>query len=76
MDKIFQRAEDKNVAARIVYEADDTLYYDAEHTVEVPEDDMLNLFLKGVLLSDGDGNYFAATKFEDGAIVFEAASEG
>lgn len=72
MDKIFNRAEDKNVAARVVYQNDDTLYYDADFTEEVPEDDMKNLFVKGVLLADGD-NYYAAIKFEDGVIVFAEA---
>ena len=75
MDKIFQRAEDKNVAVRIVYENDGTLYYDTDFTQEVPEDDMKNLFVKGVMLSSGD-DLFAAVKFEDGAIVFAEASEG
>ena len=75
MDKIFQRAEDKNVAVRIVYENDGTLYYDADFTQEVAEDDMKNLFVKGVMLSSGD-DLFAAVKFEDGLIVFAEASEG
>lgn len=75
MTKIFQRAEDKNVAVRIVYENDGTLYYDTDFTQEVAEADMKNLFVKGVMLSSGD-DLFAAVKFEDGLIVFAEASEG
>ena len=75
MTKIFQRTEDKNVAVRIVYENDGTLYYDTDFTQEVAEADMKNLFVKGVMLSSGD-DLFAAVKFEDGLIVFAEASEG
>lgn len=55
MEKIYQRAEDKYVATRVVYlnSTDSKLYYDSEFTTEVEADEMKNLFLKGVVCDNG-----------------------
>lgn len=65
MFKIFNRAEDKNVATRIVYlkAADSKLYYSFDgtstYTDEVPATDLENLFYKGVCVDNGTGIYAA-----------------
>lgn len=73
MDKIFQRAEDKNVAVRVVYQNDSKLYYDTEFTKEIEAKDMKNLFVKGVILSANGTLYAAKSYSENGGIVFANA---
>ena len=58
-DREFNRAEDKNVAAIVVYlnSTDNKLYYNydgSEYSNEVPEDDFSNLFIKDAILNDGN----------------------
>lgn len=71
MDKIMNRAEDKNVAVRVVYSEDGSkIYYDSEFENEVPATDCLNLFIKGVV-AVLDGDYYAAKSCtEEGVIDF------
>jgi len=73
MDKIFQRAEDKNVAVRVVYQNDSKLYYDAAFTKEIEAKDMKNLFVKGVVLSVSGTLYAAKSYSEADGIVFANA---
>lgn len=65
MGRIYNRAEDKNVATRVVYlkTSDSKLYYDSAYTEAVAATDMPNLFLKGVVLYD-NGAYKAATSYD------------
>lgn len=61
MDRIFNDACDKNVAAVIVYaNSSKKLFYDAAFKTAVPATDCLNLFQKGVICKDSTGNYHAA----------------
>lgn len=75
MDKVFHRAEDKNVAVRIVYykSADSKIYYELDGTTyknEVPAEDMKNLFFKGVVADNGTGLYAAVGYDETNGITF------
>ena len=74
MDRIYNDACDKNVAAIIVYlnAEDEKLYYDAEFTeaMEVPEADLKNLFIKGALVDNGDGLFAATGYTEDDGIIW------
>lgn len=66
-DRVFQDAEDKNVATILVYANESKeLFYDAEFTEAkaVPAEDCLNLFFKGVVALY-DGNYYSAKKCSD-----------
>ena len=67
MNKIFNRAEDKNVATRVVYlnSTDSKLYYtsDFQENTEVPAEDMKNLFLKGVVCDNGTA-ILSAVKYD------------
>lgn len=75
--RIYDDAVDKNVAAVVIYANDDKFYYDADYTVEVPEDDMLNLFFKGVVVVTGTDEYAKPVGFAEGTFVFfEAGGEG
>ncbi len=70
-EKVFNDAKDKNVAAPIVYKNGAALYYDENFTNEVPFEDLLDLFLKGVVLKKGD-TYAAAMGFDGVEIVFNS----
>lgn len=75
MKKIFNDACDKNVSVRVVYvdEAGD-LFYDEECTVEVPAEDCLNLFVKGVVAIKDDVYYTAVSCTDEGVIDFNIPS--
>lgn len=55
--RFFDDAEDKNVAAVVVFINDSKYYYDEDFTVEVPEADYENLFVKGAIFDSGDGSF-------------------
>ena len=76
VDKIFQRAEDKFVATRIIYlnSEDSKFYYDSNFENEVDAADMQNLFLKGVICDDGIGLYAAMGYDETNGITFAIPS--
>lgn len=69
MDRIYNDAEDKNVATIIVY-ANETgnLFYDKTFTKEVPTTDMVNLFLKGVV-AEKDGTYYTAVSCTKNGVI-------
>lgn len=71
-ERIFQDACDKNVAAVVIFTNDSKYYYDAEFTQEIPADDMLNLFFKGVVLKTGTTYKAAVSCTEAGVISFGA----
>ena len=80
MFRFFKRAEDKNVALRLVYlkAADSKLYYDFDGTTyknEVPATAMKNLFVQGVAVDNGTGIYIATGYDETNGITFAIPSE-
>ena len=71
MDRFYQDAEDKNVAAIKVYaNAEKALFYDAAFTEAkaVPADDCLNLFVKGVVALY-DGAWYAAKSCTTAGVI-------
>lgn len=73
MDRFYNDAVDKNVAAVKVYaNADKALFYDAEFTESkaVPAADCLNLFAKGVLALYNGAWYAAKSCTTAGVIDF------
>lgn len=73
IEKIYESADDLHVRACIVF-ADNSnkIYYDEDHTAsnEVPADDCLNLFMKGVIAKKGDKYFAAKTCTTAGVIDF------
>lgn len=70
-DRVYQDAEDKNVATVVVYANESkALFYDEEFTEEkaVPADACLNLFFKGVVALF-DGTYYAAKSCTDAGVI-------
>ena len=64
MDKIYQRAEDKNVASRIIYVGEihgnsgntwSYAYKDKDGTIKMTHDELMNACLKGALIYKDDG---------------------
>ena len=72
---VYNRAEDKNVSVRIVYlnSEDNKLYFEPEFENEVPEADLKNLFLKGVVMDNGEGIFAAQSFDETNGITFATA---
>lgn len=70
MDRIYDDACDKNVAAVVVYINSGSYYYDAAFTKAVPATDMLNLFLKGVVFKNNDTYVKAIACTEAGVVSF------
>lgn len=63
MDKIYQRAEDKNVASRIIYVGEihgtsgntwSYAYKDKDGTIKMTHDELMNACLKGALIYEND----------------------
>ena len=75
-DKVFDKAEDKNVARVKVYlnSTDSKLYYDAAYTNEVDTDDLENLFMKGVVCVSEEG-IAAAVYYSGSGIVWGTAGQ-
>lgn len=74
MNRIYQDAKDKNVAAVLVYaNASKALFYDEAFKNAVPADDCLELFLKGVICLKGDTYYTAKSCTKAGVIDFGIA---
>ena len=71
MKRIYNDAEDKNVAVRIVYANEsNAIFYDAELTEAVDADDAFNLFAKGVVAKKGTSFYTAKSCTDAGVIDF------
>lgn len=61
MDKIFQQAKDKNVAALLIYvDASDYACSDAAKTVKMTKAQLMDAFLKRAFIV-GDGSYTVPT---------------
>ena len=65
MDKIFQRAEDKNVAAVIIYKktAETYAYVDSAYTTKFTTSALKNAFLKGAVIMLGTDSYATPVSF-------------
>ena len=51
MNKVFEKAKDKNVAAVVLYVSEGALYYDAEYENAVAyAEDAIDLFLNGAVI--------------------------
>lgn len=71
MDRVFQDAKDKNVAAVLVYaNSSNAIFYDAAFKNAVPAEDCLELFLKGVIALKGTNYYKAKSCTKAGVIDF------
>ena len=65
MDRIFQRAEDKNVAAVVIYKksGETYAYVDAAYTTKFTTSALKNAFLKGAVIKLGTDSYAAPVGF-------------
>lgn len=68
MDKVYQRAEDKNVAAILIYVNEGKGYTDAEHTNQYTREALKNAFIKGALVVNASGYYTPTGYSETGGI--------
>lgn len=78
MNKIFADAEEKYVKTVVVYaDADDGhLFYDSSKSQKIPKDELLNLFLKGMVIFLTDEYLIpVAYKESGGAAVVTAIHE-
>lgn len=67
--QVFNDAADKNVAKNVVYaNPSNTIFYDKEFKNEVPAEDCLNLFMKGVVALKA-GTYYAAVSCTDAGVI-------
>ena len=59
MDKIFERADDVHVAARVVYasSAHQYAYADANFTTKINAATLADMFMKGMIIVDGTEQY-------------------
>ena len=76
MDKIYQQAKDKNVAATIVYThggPDGKAYKDAEGKEQFTTSELREAFRKGCLICWGTNEYYTPTgiKDDEGVAVIE-----
>lgn len=70
-DRVYQDAEDKNVATVVIYANESkALFYDSAFTEAkaVPAADCLNLFFKGVVALY-DGSYYTAKSCTDAGVI-------
>lgn len=66
---LFQDARDKNVAVRVIYaDSSNDLFYDEAFEKAVPNEDGLNLFVKGVVAFK-DGVYYAAKSCTEAGVL-------
>lgn len=70
MNRIYNDACDKNVAANVIYSNGTKFYFDDKLTEEIPAAEMLNIFCKGVVCKKGTSYYKPVSCTEAGAITF------
>lgn len=84
IEKFYDDAKDKNVAATVIYVDSDGYSYDdpskrgeSDTAVAVDEADMLNLFVKGVIIIDANGVYNKPVSYseDDGFVLYVAPAE-
>lgn len=77
-DKIYGRVEDKHVKTTIVYaDGSKVLHYDSAATTDkVAKADLLDLFLKGVTIKDGESYYKPTSYTTAGIAAGEATYTG
>lgn len=63
LDRLFNRAEDKNVAATYVYvkSGETKAYAEADYKTQLDAATLANLFEKGMIIVDGGAKYIPAT---------------
>ena len=69
MDRIYNRAEDKNSANIIVYgkASDNKAYSDAECTMQCTTSELVNAFMKGCIVAIGsDSMYYPVSLYPQG----------
>lgn len=54
--RIYSNSMERNIEKTILYTESRYLYYDAAHTKPVPTDDLVNLFIDGVLIIPSGGD--------------------
>lgn len=69
--KLFNHADDKNVAAVLVYaNSSGNLFYDQAFEKAVPAEDCLNLFVKGVVCLKAGSYYIPTSCTAEGVMTF------
>lgn len=71
MEKVFMQAKDKNVAAVKIYKktADAYAYSDSAKTKKVSAKELEDMFLKGVVIVDGDNAYIPTGLLVDDGVA-------
>lgn len=68
MPVTYARSEEKFAKSVVLHaHSDNVLYKDAEHTIAVTHDELLNLCLKGMLIVKKDDTYYAPIHFKENA---------
>ena len=71
VEKLFINGDDKNVAATVIYTSNKTKFtYDAAGKIEVPAEDMVGLFIKGVVCVYNNTYYKPTACTKAGVITF------
>ncbi len=73
MDKFYDRYEDKNVAAVVVYANDSKAYADSAHETQLKTSELKNLFIKGMVIDLGSGAYAMPIKYSESSKVGSVA---
>ena len=71
MDKVYLDANDKNIAAYVIYaDSSKNLFYKSDFDADsaIPADDCLNLFLKGAVALY-NGAYYRALSCTDAGVI-------
>lgn len=71
MDKIFQQAKDKNVAAIVIYEktSETKAYKDAAFTVQYTTSELKDAFLKGAVIALAAGGFAKPVAYSETSSV-------
>ena len=71
MDKIYQDANEKNVAAVIIYKksAQTKAYADADCTVQLTTAELKNAFIKGAVIKLEDGAFVKPIKYDESSSI-------
>lgn len=71
MDKIYQDANDKNVAAFIIYKksGQTKAYADADCTVQLTTSELKDAFIKGAIVKLEDGALVAPIKYDESSSI-------
>lgn len=74
--RIYNDADDKNVAATLIFENGSKYYYDSASLYEVPTEDYKKLYTKGVVIKAANGTLSTPIGLdENGAFIFGGSSD-